>query len=406
VGGRFVGPRDFEEGAIQTLPSCAGFRFDDGVLETLRQRLIDFFARAIQPALMALRGALAPTSKHGAVTGLLLDVVRSRRELIAENALLRQQLLVVARQVKRPKLRGTDRFVLVALAALFTNWRNALLLVQPETLLRWHRDLFRHFWRRMSKPKSAPAPRLAATVIALIRRMAIENRLWGAKRIRGELLKLGFDVAKSTVQRYISRFRSSPPSQRWLTFLRNQAAGIWCCDLFEVRDLWFRCPSVFVVMHLESRRIVHAVTTRAPTGEWLAQQLRELTPFGEGPKFLLRDNDAKFGTVFDDVAKGAGIRVIRTPILAPKANCHVERLIGSLRRECLDHVLVLNDGHLRRMLDEYAGFYNQARPHQGIEQRRPDSFAKPALSLPTATADRVTSRPVLGGLHHDYRIAA
>jgi hypothetical protein len=159
-------------------------------------------------------------------------------------------------------------------------------------------------------------------------------------------------------------------------------------------------------MHLESRRILHAVTIQEPIGEWLAQRLRGLTPFGDGPKFLLRDNDAKFGTVFDHVARGAGIRVIRTPILAPKANCHVERLIGSFRRECLDHVLVLNDGHLQRMLDEYVGFYNQARPHQGIEQRRLGSFAKPALSPPTATADRVASRPVLGGLHHDYRIAA
>jgi len=170
-----------------------------------------------------------------------------------------------------------------------------------------------------------------------------------------ELLKHGIFVAKSTVQRYLSRFRSVPPQgQRWSTFLKNQAAGIWCCDLFEVRDLLFRCHFAFVVMHLESRRIPRATTTAAPSSSWLAQQLRELTPFGDGPKFLLRDNDAKFGTVFDRVAAGAGIRVIRTPIRAPKANSHVERLIGSVRRECLDHVLVRSHHHLQQLLDESA----------------------------------------------------
>ncbi len=198
---------------------------------------MDLLERTAQTAWNAVRGALAPASNHGPVTGLLLDITRSRRELIAENAFLRQQLLVVVRQVKRPKFRERDRFMLLGLAAMFTNWRNALLLVQPETLLRWHRDLFRRFWSRQSEREAAPTRRLAATVISLIRRMAMENRLWGAKRIRGELLKLGFDVAKSTIQRYVSRFRSRPPGQRGSTFLRNQSAGIWCCDLLEVRDL-------------------------------------------------------------------------------------------------------------------------------------------------------------------------
>jgi hypothetical protein len=142
--------------------------------------------------------------------------------------------------------------------------------------------------------------------------MATENRLWGAERIRGELLKLGCAVAKSTIQRYISRIRSTPPGgQRWSTFLRNQAAGIWTCDLLEARDIWFRCHFVFVVMHLASRRMLHVATTTTPSADWLAQQLRQLTPFGQGPKFLLRDHDAKFGTVFDDVAKSAGVRVVR-----------------------------------------------------------------------------------------------
>jgi putative transposase len=353
-----------------------------------------------------LRRALAPAGEQGPIQGLVLDLTRSRRELLAENAFLRHQLLVAARQAKRPKLRAADRLVLVGLAAIFANWRNALVLVQPETLLRWHRDLFRRLWAGRTKPKTPPKARLAAQVIALITRMATENRTWGAKRIRGELLKLGIEVAKSTIQRYISRFRSTPTGQRWSTFLRNQAAGIWCCDLFEVRHLWFRCHFVFVVMHLESRKVLRAVTTREPTTAWLAQQLRKLTPFGRGPKFLLRDHDAKFGRDFDAVAKGAGTRIVRTPVLAPKANSYAERLIGSIRRECIDHMLVLNEPHLQSVLDD-RGFFNHARPHQGIGQRRPATADHPALVAPSGvTVGAVIDRPVLGGLHHDYRLAA
>jgi transposase InsO family protein len=339
---------------------------------------------------------------------VLADLTRSKPELLAENAFLRHQLLVAARRVRRPRLRPSDRVLLVTLAAVLSGWRSALVLVKPETLLRWHRDLFRFLWRRKSKAKSPRSPRLSGEIIALIRRIAIANRLWGSERIRGELLKIGLSVAKSTVQRYLSRFRSVPPDgQRWSTFLRNQAAGIWCCDLFEVRDLWFRCHFVFVVMHLESRRILHAVTTTAPSSQWLAQQLRELTPFGDGPKFLLRDNDAKFGTVFDAVAESAGVRIIRTPILAPKANGHVERLIGSIRRECLDQVLVHSDRHLQQLLDEFRVYFNDARPHQGLGQQRPNTAGQPARTpLRFPGPYRVASHPILGGLHHDYRIAA
>lgn len=309
---------------------------------------------------------------------------------------------------RKPRFRPSDRVLLVTLAALLSKWRSALLLVKPETLLRWHRDLARFFSRRSSIAASPRSPHLGKEVIALIRRMSGENRLWGAERIRGELLKLGISVAKSTVQRYLSRFRSVPPEgQRWSTFLKNQATGIWCCDLFEVRDLLFRCHFDFVVMHLESRRIVSATTTTAPSSPWLAQKLRELTQFGDGPKFLLRDNDAKFGTVFDDVAYGAGIRIIRTPIRAPKANSHVERLIGSVRRECLDHVLARGHRHLQQLLDEFRAYFNDARPHQGLCQRRPNTANQLARTpLPSHRSRRVTSRPIFGGLHHDYRLAA
>jgi transposase InsO family protein len=353
-----------------------------------------------------VRGALAPAGS-GIVRGLVADLTRTRQELLAENAFLRQQLLVAARRLKRARFRATDRALLVALAATFTRWRDALVLVKPETLLRWHRQGFKLLWTWRSKKKSKPGVRLAKDVIDLIRRMGTANRLWGAERIRGELLKLGYTAAKSTIQRYLARFRGlAPDGQRWSTFLRNQAYAIWCCDLLEVRDLFFRCHYVFIVMHLETRRMLCAISTRQPTAQWLAQQLRHLTPFGAAPKFVIRDNDQKFGEAFDAVASGAGARVIRTPLMSPKANAHVERMIGSVRRECLDHVLVHNELHLQRVLDEYRRYFNEARPHQGIGHRRPGAFVRPARAATPVRPATIVVRPVLDGLHHDYRAAA
>jgi hypothetical protein len=241
--------------------------------------------RVAARAAAAVRGALAPAGA-GAVRGLVADLTRTRQELLAENAFLRQQLVVAARRFKRAHLRASDRVLLVALAATFAHWREALILVKPETLLRWHRQAFKLFWTWRSKKKSKPGTRLAKDVIDLIRTMATTNRLWGAERIRGEVLKLGYTAAKSTIQRYLARFRGmAPGGQRWSTFLRHQAYAIWCCDLLEVRDIYFRCHYVFVVMHLETRRMLCAVSTRNPTAEWLAQQIRQLTPFGGRPTF-------------------------------------------------------------------------------------------------------------------------
>jgi hypothetical protein len=269
----------------------------------------------------------------GVARGLVADLTRTRHQLLAENALLRQQLLVAARRIKRARFRATDRALLVALAATFTHWRDALVLVQPETLVRWHRQGFKLLWTWRSRKPKKPRVLLAKDVIDLIRRMATSNRLWGAERIRGELLKLGHTAAKSTIQRYLARFRGlAPDGQHWSTFPRNQAHAIWCCDLLEVRDLFFRCHYVLVVMHLETRRMLCAVSTRTPTANWLTGQLRQLTPFVDGPKFVIRDNDQKFGEAFDAVASGAGAKIIRTPLMSPKANAHVERMIGSVRR--------------------------------------------------------------------------
>ncbi len=233
--------------------------------------------------------------------------------------------------------------------------------------------------------------------------MATENRLWGAERIRGELLKLGVRVAKRTVQRYM---RGAPPAgprggQGWLPFLRNDT--VWACDFLQTYDIWFRPIFAFFIVDVNAKRVVHVAVTRAPTQAWTAQQLRNATPFGHGPQFLIRDRDDKFGEVFDRVASGAGVRVLRTAVRAPLMNSVCERFLGSVRRECLDHVIILSEPHLRHVLAEYSlSYFNMARPHQGIGQRTPVPSERDRASF----AGSVTAIPVLGGLHHDYRAAA
>jgi len=235
--------------------------------------------------------------------GSLADLTRSKAELMAENALLRQQLIILKRQVKRPACTKTDHILLVLLARAVRAWKQTLFLVQPETLLRWHRELFHLFWKRRSKT-DAHKPGVAVETIALIREMATKNRLWRAERIRGELLKLGIHVCKRTIQKYMRHVR--PPSaggQRWATFLHNHAAQIWACDFLQVTDLFFRPLFAFFVIELKSRRVIHRGVTRSPTDSWVAQQLREATPYGQAPKYLIRDNDCKFGPCFARVSQ-------------------------------------------------------------------------------------------------------
>ncbi len=266
------------------------------------------------------------------VTETLSDVTRSRADLIAENAMLRQQLIVLNRQIKRPQFTNGDRIRLVLLARCTRFWRQALHIVQPDTLLRWHRDLFRRYWRRKSKHKKRK-PRIAPETIALIRRMAKENRLWGAERIRGELLKLGIEVSKRTVQKYMPKVRRNS-SQTWATFLKNHAAGIWACDFTVVHDLLFRPLYIFVLIELQTRRIVHTAVTRSPADGWTAQQLREATPWGEAPKYLIRDRDDKYGALFSNVAKSTGIQVLETPIRTPQADVlKIRAILRTLHRQ-------------------------------------------------------------------------
>src|SRR5262245_50013023 len=353
-----------------------------------------------------LADTLCPATTNSLVLGTATDHLRSKPELVAENALLRQQLIVLARPTKRPRLTRRDRALLVVLASRVRAWRQALVIVQPATLLRWHRSGFRLLRRWRSAPHSRP-PRVSRETVALIERMARENRLWGAERIRGELLKLGIPIGKRTVQRHLRRVRPPRPTgQTWASFLRTHGREIWACDFLQVTDLFFRPVFAFFVVELGSRRVVHVGVTRSPTDAWVAQQLREATPDEARPRFLIHDHDAKHGPAFARVAATSGIEAIRTPVRAPRANAVCERFLGSVRRECLDHALILGERHLERVLTAYVGDVNRARPHQGIGRRTPRPQAAVVRAACPSVREDAIAVPVLGGLHHEYRNAA
>jgi putative transposase len=375
------------------------------------------FSRLSSAANQLFRRITEP-ARSNMVTGTLADMPRSRAELLAENVLLRQQLIVLHRRTKTPRLTWRERLSLLFLAHWVANWKQALQIIKPHTLLRWHREGFRIFWKFKSRIHEQTQPRrLAPETIALIQRIARENPLWGAERIRGELLKLEIRVAKRTIQKYMLAVRSKPPTgQSWSTFLKTHGKDIWACDFVPVVTLFFKTIHAFVIVHHESRRVVHLGVTEHPREEWVAQQLREATPFDEKPKYLICDNDKKYGAVFERVAQTTGIEVIHTPCQAPRANAICERFVGSLRRECLDHVLVIGVLQLMRILKEYTGYFNHSRPHQGIAQRIPGATQSPGalpkgkvIAFPqrgTMTASPTTRKviaiPVLNSLHHSY----
>ncbi len=333
------------------------------------------------------------------VASALSDINRSRTDLIVENAMLRQQLVVLNRQVKRPQLNQRDRILLVILARCTRFWQQTLHIVQPDTLLRWHRELFRLYWRRKSKMRK---PRIPHETIALIKKMAKENCLWGAERIRGELLKLDIQVSKRTIQRYMSKSRQAS-NQTWATLIKNHVRDIWACDFTVVHDLFFRPIYIFVILELKTRRVVHAAVTVLPTDTWTAQQLREATPWDSSPRYLIRDRDRKYGSQFSCIATSTGIKELKTPYRTPKANAFCERFMGSLKRDCLDHMLVMSRKQIERLVREYVSYYNNVRPHQGIHQRIPGRYNEKGFP---SQSGKVRCEPILGGLHHDYtRIA-
>lgn len=328
---------------------------------------------------------------------------RERRDLVLENLALRHQLAVYQRSRRRPDLAAGDRQFWSTLAHGWSEWRGAVSVVQPDTVVRWHRTAWRRYWTWKSHGRRPGRPRVAPQVRELIIRIARENRTWGAVRIVGELRALGIEVSASTVRVYRRQALRRPPSPSWRTFLRLHAPHIWAADFFTVQTLTFRTLYVFVLLEHQRRRIVHWNVTAHPTAPWVWQQIIEATPWGSEPRFLIRDRDRSYGGDFVQRARAIGIETVLTPIHAPQANALVERVIGTIRRECLDHLIVRNEAQLRRVLHEYVAYYNDARPHQSL------ALEPPAGSRALASCsrrDRVVATPVLGGLHHVYDWAA
>jgi transposase InsO family protein len=330
---------------------------------------------------------------------LIRAALRSRRELAAENLLLRQQLAVLTRPTrKRARLRAHDKLFWVLVRRLVDDWRRHLVLVRPETVVGWHRRGWRMFWWWRSRCPLG-RPRLSAEVRALIATIARDNPTWGAERIRGELLKLGIVVSRRSVQRHRQGGPARPPSQSWRTFLANHRPRLWAADLLTVQTLTFRTLYVLFFVAHDRRELVHLNVTAHPTAAWVWRQLIEATPWGRSPRYLVRDRDAVYGRDFVERARGLGIETVLTPVRAPRANAVAERLVGTLRRECLDHVIILNEAHLRAVLTEYAAFYNSERPHRAPELGTPIQRIRPANGP-------IRASPVLGGLHHTYERVA
>src|SRR5919109_5125120 len=297
---------------------------------------------------------------------LIRAALRDRDALVAENLLLRHQLAVLTRPTRRrPRLRVRDKLFWVVVRAVRRDWRRHLVLVQPESVIRWHRQAWRLVWRWRSRGPIG-RPRLSAEVRALIATLAHDNPRWGSERIRGELLKLGLVVSKRSIQRYRQRGPASPSSQTWRTFLRNHAHHLWAADLLMVRTLTFKTLSVLVFIAHGRREVVHVNVTANPTAAWVWRQLIEATPWGSKPRHLLRDRDAVYGNDFRQRARRIGIDAVATPIGSPRANAIIERFIGTLRRACLDHLIILGEQDLRSVLTEFVGYYNTERPHRTL----------------------------------------
>jgi putative transposase len=318
------------------------------------------------------------------------------RQVALENLALRHQLAVYKKMVNRPKLLGRDRLFWVGLSRVWAGWRQALVIVSPNTVLRWQRRRFRWYWASLSARAVAGRPRLSRQIRALVRRMAQANPLWGAPRIHGELQKLGIDVAERTVSRLLPK-RRSPSSQTWRTFLTNHVRDLVSIDFFTVPSARLRVLFVFVVLAHDRRRVLHFNVTEHPTAAWTAQQIVDAFPDDSAPSYLLRDRDSVYGHVFRQRVKGMGVAEVLTTPQSPWQNPFAERLIGSIRRECLNHVLVLGERHLRRTLARYFAYYHRARTHLSLEKDAPHGRAieRPELG-------KVISIREVGGLHHRY----
>ena len=329
------------------------------------------------------------------VVRLLIVLASRHRTLVLENLALQQQLAVYRRTRPKPAIRWSDRLFWIGLRWAWPDWKSALVVVRPATVVAWHRRGFAWYWTRQSRPRGG-RPQIGADVRRLVREMAVANPLWGAPRIHGELLKLGFGLSERTVSRLMPR-RRKPPSQSWRTFLKNHLGSTVAVDFFAVPTLTCRILFVFVVLAHDRRRILHVNVTRHPTSAWTCQQLRESFPDDATARFLLHDGDATFDAAFGRTAEGFGLTSVRTAPRSPWQNPYVERVIGSMRRECLDHVIVFNERHLRRVLRAYVTYYQRSRTHLALGKDTPE-----ARAIDPAGSGRIVARPEVGGLHHRY----
>ena len=320
--------------------------------------------------------------------------LRSHRSLALENLALRHQLEVLKRNTKTPRLKNRDRVLWVILSRCWPDLRGSLAIVQPKTVIAWHRKGWRLYWRWRSRGRGRPS--VPVEVRHLIRRISHENPLWGAPRIHGELLKLGYELSEASVAKYMMR-RRTPPSPTWRSFIRNHLSEMAAVDFFTVPNLAFKTLYVFVVLSLDRRRVLHFNVTDSPTAAWTSRQIVQAFPFDTAPRFLIRDRDKIYGEKVVGTLRAIGVEQVIISYKSPWQNGYVERAIGSIRREYLDHVIVLNERHLRRILNEYLEYYHEARTHLGLAKDSP-------LPRTIDPPDRgpVVAEPMVGGLHHRY----
>ena len=323
----------------------------------------------------------------------------NRNKLLLENLALRQQLVVQQRSITRIKLRNQDRFFWSLLSQLWTDWKFNLFIVKPETVVKWHRQGFKLYWRWKSRSKPG-RPKVSKEIRDLIKRMSLENPTWGAPRIHSELLLLGYDIVESTISKYLIKI-PQPPSQNWKVFLNNHVYQLASVDFFTVPTVTFQILYCFIVLRHDQRRIVHFNITTNPTSQWTAQQIIEAFPYDQCPKYLIRDRDAIYGHIFQNKVKNMGINEVVTAPKSPWQNPYVERLIGSIRRECLDHVIIFNQKHLHIILTSYCDYYLNARTHLSLEKNSPNP-----RKIEPMSKGKVIAIPQVGGLHHLYTRAA
>ncbi|MCP4610353.1 MAG: transposase [Planctomycetes bacterium] len=324
----------------------------------------------------------------------------SRRNLILENLALRQQLTVQQRTIKRSKLKRKDRIFWAWLSRIWPQWKSTLIVVKPETVIKWHRRGFKLYWRWKSRSSKVGRPRISKEIRDLIRQMSQENSTWGAPRIQSELKLLGYEVADSTVAKYMVK-QKKPPSQTWRSFLKNHVKQIAAVDFFTVPTVKFQILYCFIVLRHHRRRIIHFNITMHPTARWTAQQITEAFPYDTVPRYLIRDRDGIYGDFFQLRVKNMDIEEVRIAPKSPWQNPYCERVIGSIRRECLDHSIILSEDHLYRILKDYMDYYNNCRTHLSLDRNSP--FLRD-IELPSK--GKVISIPQVGGLHHVYKRVA